>query len=146
MKIKIEIKAPQIFATEMAILISHINYGNHLGNDSVLALVHEARIRFFKHLGASELDLFGTGIILRDAAIQFRGQGHYADQLMVEVFGDVPQGRTWDLYYKLIRQSDQLEIARVQTGIVFFDYHRQSPVHCSQKLERAIQEILGKNS
>ena len=31
--------------------ISDINYGGHMGNDKSLALFHEARIAFLKHLG-----------------------------------------------------------------------------------------------
>ena len=44
---RVEIELPEQFpfATEIPIRISDINYGNHLGNDAVLSLAQEARVR-----------------------------------------------------------------------------------------------------
>ena len=39
------------FSTELEVQVGHINYGGHLGNDSMLSLVHEARVRYLRHLG-----------------------------------------------------------------------------------------------
>jgi hypothetical protein len=44
-----------------------INYGGHLGNDAVLSLVHEARVRFLKQQGYTENNIEGAGIIMADA-------------------------------------------------------------------------------
>jgi len=73
-RIKIELPGKFIFKTEITIRVSDLNYGGHLGNDSVLSICHEARLRFLKHLGYSELDVEGSGIIMSDAAIQYKGE------------------------------------------------------------------------
>ena len=63
---RIKIKLPEkfIFRTEIPIRITDINYGGHLGNDSLLSIIHEARVRFLKSLGYSESNVEGVGIIM----------------------------------------------------------------------------------
>ena len=59
-RIKIELPEIFIFKTEISIRITDINYGGHLGNDSLLSIIHEARVRFLKHLDYSESDVEGN--------------------------------------------------------------------------------------
>ena len=50
------------FTTTLDVRISDINYGNHLGHDSLISLLHEARMRFLKQTGlyipGEDLSLF----------------------------------------------------------------------------------------
>ena len=45
-RIKLALPDRWTFSTELPVRISDINYGGHLGNDAVLALAQEARVRF----------------------------------------------------------------------------------------------------
>ncbi len=45
-----------LFSATLEVRISDINYGNHLGHDSLVSLLHEARVRFLRHLGYTELN------------------------------------------------------------------------------------------
>lgn len=123
---RIHIALPQrmLFHTAMAVQIGDINYGHHLANDAVLRLCHEARLRWLQSLGFSEMDVAGAGLIMADAALQYQKQAFYADLLHIALgIGDV--GRCgFALIYQLTREADQAAIARVQTGMVFFDYER----------------------
>ena len=38
------------FATELAVRVSDLNYGGHVGNDSMLTLMQEARTLFYRDL------------------------------------------------------------------------------------------------
>ena len=67
-RIRIELPDRFAFSTAIPLLISHINYGNHLDNAQLLGVVSEARLRFLKSLGYTELDVEGVGIIVADAA------------------------------------------------------------------------------
>src|SRR5512133_2024778 len=71
---RIQIRLPSQFAfsTDIALYQSHINYGGHLDNALLLTLVSEARVRFFKSLGYTELNVEGVGILVADAALQYR--------------------------------------------------------------------------
>ena len=59
---RIEIQLPEnfIFQTEIAVRVSDLNYGNHVGNDSILTLMQEARTLFYRSMGfESEVKLEG---------------------------------------------------------------------------------------
>ena len=64
----------ETYETEIPIRISDVNYGGHLGNDAVLSLAHEARVRFLALRGFSEKDVEGVGIMMVDAAVVYGPQ------------------------------------------------------------------------
>lgn len=125
MRVRLDIPEELPFATEIRIRISDVNYGGHLGNDSVLSLVHEARLRFFASHGWSELDLGGVGTVMTDAAVQYLSQGVHGQRLRVEV-GAAEVGRSgFDLLYRLTDTETGVAVALAKTGIVAFDYKAQ---------------------
>jgi acyl-CoA thioester hydrolase len=107
------------FQTEIPIRISDINYGGHLGNDAVLSIVHEARIRFLQNLGYSELDIEGLGILMTDAVVIYSSEGHYGDVITIEVGVTDFQMTSCDFVFKLLKKATGKEMARAKTGIVF---------------------------
>jgi acyl-CoA thioesterase FadM len=121
---RVQIDLPEAFPfrTEIPVRVDDINYGGHLANDAVLSLAQEARIRLFAAHGMTELDVGGVGILMVDAAIVYRAEGRHGMTLRVEVaFADL-RSRGCDLVYRLSEAASGQEIARVKTGIVFFDY------------------------
>jgi acyl-CoA thioester hydrolase len=124
---RIELKLPDdfSFSTDVRVRISDINYGNHLGNDALLSLVHEARLQFLQSRGFSELDIDGCGLILTDAVILYKSQGFHGDLLTIlAAVGDFNKYGC-DFFFKIIQKNSGKEVARAKTGIVFFDYNRQ---------------------
>jgi acyl-CoA thioesterase FadM len=127
---RIELNLPEMFSfsTDVRVRISDINYGNHLGNDAVLSLIHEARLQFLQSRGFSELDIDGCGLILTDAVIVYKSQGFHGDLLTIFAAVDDFNKYGCDFFYKVIRKNGGKEVARAKTGIVFFDYNRQKMV------------------
>lgn len=127
-RVKINLPARFLFTTELSVRISDINYGGHLGNDALLSLIHEARIRFLREFGFSEFDVAGAGIIMVDSVVMYRSEAFQGDILVIDVaIGDMhPTG--CDILYRVAEQSSGREVARVKTGIVFFDYTRRKIV------------------
>ncbi|MCP3966914.1 MAG: thioesterase [Lentisphaerae bacterium] len=61
-KLKLKPLDNYVFNLTMPVRINDINYGRHLGNDSFISIIHEARFRFIQSLGyKDELD---AGIII----------------------------------------------------------------------------------
>jgi len=137
-RIKLELPEKFVFATELPVRITDINYGNHLGNDALLALLHEARIRFLHSQALSEVDVGGCGLIMTDAVIIYQTQARYGEVLRVQIavqdFG--PLG--CDLVYRVTNRESGAEVARAKTGLVCFDYARGKPVRCPEKFRRAL--------
>ena len=113
-----------IFSTEIPLRITDMNYGNHLGNDAVLSIIHDARMRFLSSLNYTELEIGGCGLIMADVMIAYKGQGYYGDILKIELFSHEVTPRSFDLMYKItaIRNNSYVEIADAKTGMAAFDY------------------------
>lgn len=127
-RIKIDMPDNYLFSTVMDVRISDINYGNHLGNDSVLSFVHEARTRFFRQYGYTEMDVEGLGIIMTDSAIVYKAEGFHGDQIQIDItVGDFNKYGC-DIFYLMSNKATAVEIAHVKTGIVFFDYDARKVV------------------
>ena len=130
-RVRFEVQGREIFRTRLRVRVDDVNYGGHLGNDSVLTLCHEARIRFFADIGQSEMNLFGKAIIMTDAMILYRAEGNLGDDIEITLYIDDIGSRGFDLYYLL--ECGEREIARVKTGIAFFDYRQRRIVTCPER-------------
>ena len=111
-----------VFRTDLDVRITDINYGRHVGNDAMLGLLHEARLRFLEHYGFSEEDIGGVGMLMGDAVVQFKAVAFRGDRLGIEMGLRDVERRTFDLMYRVVRESDGAVIALAKTGMVAFDY------------------------
>ncbi len=144
-RIKIEIPKKIIFSTELSVRVYDVNFAGHLSNDSILSMVHEARILFLKNWGFSEVDTCGAGIIMFDAALQYKSQGYHSDVLLFEVTVDNFIRTGCDFFFKITNKSNGKEIARVKTGIAFFDYKLNRLVPVPDKFRELIENLTKQN-
>ncbi len=127
---RIHIRLPSQFAfsTQITLYLSHMNYGGHLDNALLLTLVSEARARFFQSLGYTELDVEGAGIVVSDAALQYRSEAFHGEVMVVRMAASDLGRKGFDMVWSMTEQSSQREVARGKTGIVFFDYKTRKPI------------------
>ena len=132
---RIHIRLPDTFAfsTDITLYQSHMNYGGHLDNALLLTVVSEARVRFFKSLGYTELDVEGVGIMVADAALQYRSEAFHGEVMVVQMGATDLVRKGFDLVWCMNEQSTQREVARGKTGIVFYNYttHKVAPMPAS---------------
>ncbi|EXI90565.1 MAG: hypothetical protein AW12_01429 [Candidatus Accumulibacter sp. BA-94] len=121
-RILIELPEQFAFSTGIALYVGHMNYGGHLDNALLLSVVSEARARFFRSLGYSELDVEGLGIIIADAALQYRSEAFAGEVMQVRMTAADFTSKGCDLLWCMNEKSTGREVARGKTGIVFFDY------------------------
>ena len=121
-RIKIDLPERFSFTTEIPIYINHINYGNHLDNSALLSLVSEARVRFFKAFGYTELNVEGCGIIVADVAVQYKSEAFHGEVLVFAMAANDFNKYGCDLVWRISDQASGREVARGKTGIMFFDY------------------------
>ena len=115
------------FATEMAVRVTDINYGGHLGNDALLGLVHEARVRWLGRHGLTEKDVGGVGLIMTDLRVLFRAEAFLGEVLRFELAAVDPGRSSFALVYHVTRPADGAVVADVRTGMAFYDYDRRKP-------------------
>lgn len=126
-RIKIDLPERFSFSTEIPIYINHINYGNHLDNSALISLVSEARVRFFKALGYTELNVEGVGIVVADAAVQYKSEAFHGETLVFAMAADDFNKYGCDLVWRITDKASDREVARGKTGIMFFDYAARKP-------------------
>lgn len=132
---RIELPEKFAFKTALKIRISDINYGGHLGNDSVGSLIHEARFQYFKSLGyKDELSLDGVGAIQADMEIVYRNEAFHGDQVELNVAVTEISKVSFDLTYLIAETGTEKEIARGKTTIVTYDYAQKKKVSVPQPL------------
>jgi acyl-CoA thioester hydrolase len=135
-RIKIDLPETFAFTTSLAVRITDLNYGAHAGNDTVLSFVHEARVRYLQSLGYSELNLEGAGLIMADAALVFKNEIYYGDELLISIRATEFTRVGFDLIYKMEKKpADQplILVAIVKTAMICFDYTLKKVVPLSEK-------------
>ena len=107
-RIKIDLPESFSFSTSFAVRITDLNYGAHVGNDTVLSFIHEARVRYLQSLGYTELNLEGVGLIMSDAALVFKNEIYYGDELLISIQAVEFSRVGFDLIYKIEKKpADQ---------------------------------------
>lgn len=120
---KIDLPEAWSFSTEIPVRITDLNYGRHVGNDTMLALIQEARVQWLRGMGyPSELLVEPVGLILVDLAVRFKAELAYGDVIRVQIAVAEWSRRGFELVYLVTKDGGQSEVARATTGFVFFDY------------------------
>lgn len=139
-RIKIDLPEHFSFLTEIATRITDLNYGGHVGNDTVLSIIHEARVQFLMHHGYTELDFGGEGLIMSDVVIEFKREIFYGDMVKASLAVTEFSRVGFDIFYKLEKQADEKNVivAVAKTGMICYNYHlkkiAQVPVGVKEKL------------
>jgi acyl-CoA thioester hydrolase len=127
------------FEYKTKIKVRDINYGGHLGNDSLISILHEARIELLQELGYTELDLGDkkTGIIMSDLAVNYKKEAFLHDLIKVYTHIDEIKNFTFRMFHKVVRGDDLLALAEI--GIVTYNYIEKAPVQVPVPFIKAIE-------
>jgi acyl-CoA thioester hydrolase len=143
-RIKIELPEAFSFSCQIPVRITDINYGGHAGNDTVLSIIHEARMQFLQSMGYTEMEFAGVGMIMADVAIEFKSELFYGDTVIASVIVGEISRIGFDLLYKLetLRPSNsdrKILVAAAKTGMICYDYEKKKivsvPADAIQKLK-----------
>jgi acyl-CoA thioesterase FadM len=124
-RVKIELPEKFSFQTQIPIRITDLNYGNHVGNDTILSILHEARVQYFQKFGLAELEFAGVGLIMSDVAIEFKNEIFYGEKIIASVTADEFSKAMFDVFYKLEKETSQqfrILVAVAKTAMVCYDY------------------------
>jgi acyl-CoA thioesterase FadM len=129
-----------IFHTQLPVRVTDLNYANHLANDAVLSLLHEARLRFLnQYFQVSEADVGdGVGLIMADSVIVYKSQGFYGDLLDIAMTVTDVSAYSFDIFYLLQIAAKKQEIVRAKTTLVSFDYQKRTMVCLPKDFRQAL--------
>lgn len=126
-RLSIELPETFTFITELPVRVSDLNYGNHVGHDSILTIMQEVRVEFYRKLGfKNELSFEGSvGQVIADAAIVYKSESFMGDVLICQIAVSNFTKYGFDILYLITNKATGKEIARGKTGIVCFDYDKR---------------------
>ena len=76
-----------------------------------------------------------------DSAIQYKSEGFYGDELLVEIAVNDFTGIGCDFVYRITNKNTSKEIAFAKTGIVFFDYEKRKTAPVPEIFKKRIEEM-----
>ena len=127
---------------ETAVEVTDLNYGNHLGNDALVGIIHRARVHFLHWLGASENNLGDgkTGILLGDLIVNYKGESFLFDKLGVESSIGEVRSKGFRMFHRITAAQGKL-IALAETGIIAFNYHERKVARIPESFVSKISDL-----
>lgn len=141
-RIKIDLPSSFSFETKIAVRITDLNYGNHVGNDAILSILHEARVQFLQQYGLKELDFAGVGLIMSDVGIEFKNELFYGDMIIASVTASAFTKLGFDIYYKLEKEVEgkRMPVVFAKTGMICFDYEKKKIAAMPEGVQEKLSE------
>jgi acyl-CoA thioester hydrolase len=127
-RIKLSLPEKFSYSTTIPVRITDLNYAGHVGNDSFLSIIHEIRAGFLRHLGYSELDFAGTGLIMTHVLIEFKKELHYGDIIEADAAILNITGTGFDIIYHMyvnINDQQTRTAAIARTTMTCYDFKRK---------------------
>ena len=123
-RLKIELPQKILASVSIPVRITDINYGNHVGNNSIVEIIHEARVQFLKQHGFTELNVAGTALIMSELLVEFKNESFYDDVLEIKIFSGEITRVSFELFYEISvkRNQQKIIIAHAKTGMVCYNY------------------------
>jgi acyl-CoA thioester hydrolase len=135
-RIKIQLPEQFSFTTQMQIRVTDLNYGGHVGNDTILSLIQEARQQFLQSRGYAELSVESFGLIMADAMIEYKKELNHKDSIEIAVVATDFDKLGFDIYYRitLLQNGEAVLAVRAKTGMMLFDYKTKKKVSLTQNI------------
>lgn len=126
-RISIDLPERFLFETEIPVRVSDLNYGGHVGNDSILTLIQEARVLYYRSLGFNNETGFEGDIsqIITDAVVLYKAESFLGDVLIIRIGIEEFTKYGFIMVYLIENKITGKEVARARTGIVCFDYTKR---------------------
>lgn len=138
LSIKVPTIQNKVFSTVLEVRINDINYGNHLGYDSLISFLHEARVRFLRELGYTELNVEGLGMLVTNLVTNYVSEAFYFDKIIIDIaIGDTTQ-TSFEIIYQAVHQATNKMIARALTTMTFYNYQKRKVVKIPQQFLSAV--------
>ena len=137
-RIKLHEQSRYEFTYLITIQVGHINYRGHLGHDSIVRILDEARAHMFHALGFGEVDLGDgkTGVIAGDTVVNFKSEGFMYETLRVESHVGEISPRRFRLFHRITRDGQLVALAEV--GLLGFDPNTRAMVPIPETFKEAL--------
>ena len=137
-RIKLAMPEKILSILTIPVRITDLNYGNHVGNDAFVSILHEARVQWLNLHGFTELAAGGVSLIMADLAMEYKKESHYGDVLSISIGAGEISSMGFELFYSAKNQNDEL-VLKAKTGMVCYDYTHKKVVRITDTLKSILE-------
>lgn len=135
----------QQFETNIDVLVNHLNYGNHLGYDSLLSILQEARLRWLKIINPafSESKIEKTtGWLIRKLNVSYQAEALHGDSLLVKLNSQNISRTKFDFNYVVTNRTQKNIVSYATTTQVCYDFNSSRVARIPSSLIPSLKSIL----
>lgn len=125
----------------LSVRVTDMNYGQHLGHDTVISLMHEARTHALAALGFTEGDLGGYPCVAADLAVQYQAEARWPDALVAETAIPEPGRRAITVFHRLQRPADARTVATARITLMLVNPESGRSVAVPETLRAALAGV-----
>lgn len=129
------------------IRIGDLNYGNHLGHDKLITLIHDARCSFFENYGINEISIGeeNVGLILSEINVKYKSQLFFLDNIkIISNFTEyTPFSVVMESIVKNMNSGDLSAVSQIK--LVSFNFKEKKVVKLPEIFKNIVMEYLNLN-
>lgn len=116
-----------------------INYGGHLGNDSLITLLNTARAAMLRSMGISELNLGDgrTSVIMADMVINYKKEAFMFEELKIDTCVGEFGKNGFRIFQRIVR--GEVLIALAESGVITLDYASRKIAPVPESFTKALE-------
>lgn len=140
-RLKIDLPEKKLLTVSVPVRITDINYGNHVGNNAIVEIIHEARVQFLQKYNFTELNVAGVALIMSELLVEYKSESFYQDVLEVTIFCGEITRVAFELFYQVSakRNGQEVLIALAKTGMVCYDYKMKKVIAVPAELKSILR-------
>lgn len=138
-RIRLEPPTEIVFTTKLDVRVTDLNYGNHLGHQEMVGLLHQARVEYLYLVGMTELNVEGCVLIVVDLAVSYRSEAFGGQSLAIEIGLAFEGSRGIEFTYAVRDQKSGKLVAVARTGVLFADPKTHAVVQVPSKFRALVQ-------
>ncbi len=119
-----------VYAVELPIMLAHINRGDHLGNEHLIAFLNEARVQYMAACEVPEYTDAGPSMINADLAVIYKSEARYGESLRIGMAATDFNKYGCDVVYRISALADQRLVALAKTAHLHYDAANQKLLLC----------------
>lgn len=137
---KIQYPEKTIYRQDTKVRIGDLNTANHLGFDSLVGILNDASVGFFKVNAIERGKPDGLGVIYTDLTVNYLSEVFYGDTLQIEMaVGDIG-GKGFSLFFKVNSTEKEKTVALAKIGVLFFDYQTRRTCDMPEQFRARIHQ------
>ena len=117
----------KLFSTRINVLVNHLNYGNHLGYDSLLSILHEVRLQWLKSINPtiSEINIENNiGWMVKELHVLYHSEAKHGDELNIDLFTSGQTRTSVTLEHQVENKTTGKELSSAIITLVCFNFEK----------------------